>query len=416
MNISIIGAGYVGLVTAACLAKLGNEVILIDIDEEKLEAIHNSRISPIYEEGLDELLRQVHIGVSTDYRKILHSDIIFICVGTPSDKSGSIFLEHITEATKQIAEILKTREDYCVVAVKSTVAPGITEELVIPILETSGKKAGDDFGVCMCPEFLREGKAIYDFMNPARVIIGENDDKSGDMLSSLYQSFNTPILRTSLRTAEMIKLASNAFLATKISFMNEVGNICKQLGIDTYEVAKGMGFDDRIGNKFLNTGIGFGGSCLPKDLKMLIARAREIGYEPTILEGVLNLNDTQSLKLVELLKKHIPLKDAAIGLLGLAFKPGTDDVRDSRAIKIVEVLLQEGAVVKAYDPMAVKNFSKLFPEIEYVTKEEVLDSDAILIVTEWEEFNELDYGGKIVIDGRRIEKAREASIYEGVCW
>lgn len=416
MKISVIGAGYVGLVTGACLAKLGNEVVLIDIDEEKLEAIHNNRVSPTYEEGLDELLSQVHIEVSTDYAKILPSDIIFLCVGTPSDESGSIFVEHITEATKQIAKALKRKQGYCVVAVKSTVAPGTTEELVIPILETSGRKVGDDFGVCMCPEFLREGKAIYDFMNPARVIIGEYDGKSGDMLYSLYQSFNAPILRTSLRTAEMIKLASNAFLATKISFINEVGNICKQLGIDTYEVAKGMGLDERIGSKFLNAGIGFGGSCLPKDLKMLITRAKETGYKPTILEGVLNLNDAQALKLVESLKKHVPLKDAVIGLLGLAFKPGTDDVRDSRAIKIVEVLLQEGAVVKAYDPLAVKNFSKLFPQIEYVNKEEVLNSDAILIITEWEEFNNLDYKGKIVIDGRRVAKAREARIYEGVCW
>ena len=416
MRISIIGAGYVGLVTGACLAKLGNEVALIDIDEHKLEAINNKRTLPIYEEGLDELLSEVHIEASADYQKMTESDIIFICVGTPCDETGSILLEHITEATKQIAEALKRKQGYCVVAVKSTVAPGITEELVIPILETSGRKVGDDFGVCMCPEFLREGKAIYDFMNPARVIIGEYDGKSGDMLNSLYQSSKAPILRTSLRTAEMIKLASNAFLATKISFINEVGNICKQLGIDTYEIAKGMGFDDRIGRKFLNAGIGFGGSCLPKDLKMLIARAREIGYEPKILEAALDLNEAQALKVVDLLKKHLPLKDAVIGLLGLAFKPGTDDVRDSRAIGIVEVLLQEGAVVKAYDPLAVKNFSKLFPQIDYVSKEEVLDSDAILIVTEWEEFNNLDYKGRIVIDGRRVAKASEARVYEGVCW
>ena len=415
MKISIIGAGYVGLVTGVCLAKLGNEVVLIDIDEEKLEAIRN-KVSPIYEEGLDELLDQVHIEVSTDYGKILHSDVIFICVGTPSDKSGSISLKYITETTKQIAQQLKDREDYCVVVVKSTVPPGITEKQVIPILETSGRKVGGDFGVCMCPEFLREGKAIYDFMNPARVIIGEYDGKSGDMIYNLYQSFNAPILRTNLRTAEMIKLASNAFLSTKISFINELGNICKQLGIDIYDVVKGMAFDDRIGGKFLNAGVGFGGSCLPKDLRMLIAGAKEIGYVPTMLEEVLNLNDAQTLKLVELLKKHVPLKDAVIGLLGLAFKPGTDDVRDSGAIKIVEVLLKEGAKVKAYDPLAVKNFSKLFPQIDYVTKEEVLNSDAILIITEWEEFNNLDYKGKIVIDGRRVSKAKEARIYEGICW
>ena len=415
MRISVVGSGYVGLVTGTCLAKLGNKVTLIDVDREKVKAVNN-RISPIYEEGLEEILTEVNIEASSDYEKMIDSELILICVGTVSNEDGSISLEQVEEATEQIAEVSKRKNEYSVICVKSTVPPGTTEELVIPILEKSGRKKGSDFGVCMSPEFLREGKAIYDFMNPVRVIIGEYDERSGDMVVNLYKDFNAPILRTNLRTAEMIKLASNAFLATKISFVNEVGNICKKLGIDVYEVAKGMGLDDRIGSKFLNAGIGFGGSCLPKDLKMLIARAREIGYEPTILEGVLNLNDAQALKLVESLKKHVPLKDAVIGLLGLAFKPGTDDVRDSRAIKIVEVLLQEGAVVKAYDPLAVKNFSKLFPQIEYVTKEEVLNSDAILIVTEWEEFNNLDYRGKIVIDGRRVAKAREARIYEGVCW
>ena len=415
MRISVIGAGYVGLVTGACFARLGNKVTLVDIDAQKVTAI-KSKISPVYEEGLSELLSQVDIEVTPHYDKTTNSEAIFICVGTPFSEDSSTLLEQITEATKKFTKVLKSKEEYCVVTVKSTIPPGTTEELVIPILEKSGKKIGDDFGVCMSPEFLREGKAVYDFMNPARIILGEYDERSGDTLLNLYRSFDAPILRTNLRTAEMIKLASNAFLTTKISFINEIGNICKQLGIDTYEVAKGMGFDDRIGSKFLNAGIGFGGSCLPKDLKMLIARARELGYEPTILEGVLNLNDKQALKLVESLKKRVPLKDAVIGLLGLAFKPGTDDVRDSRAIGIVEVLLQEGAVVKAYDPLAVKNFSKLFPQIEYVTKEEVLDCDAILIVTEWEEFNNLDYKGKIVIDGRRVAKAREARIYEGVCW
>ena len=416
MRISIIGAGYVGLVTGVCLAKLGNEVVLIDIDEEKLEAVNDNRAPPIYEEGLDELIGLVRIEASSDYRKIVDSNIVFICVGTLSDASGSILLEHVAEVTKHIAKVLKRKDSYYVVVVKSTVTPGTTEELVIPILERSGKKVGNDFGVCMSPEFLREGKAIYDFMNPARIIIGEHDGRSGDVLLNLYRSFNAPILRTSLRTAEMIKLASNAFLATKISFMNEIGNICKQLGIDTYQVANGMGFDDRIGSKFLNAGIGFGGSCLPKDLRMLITKAKHVGYEPKILKEVSNLNDRQALKLVELLKKHIRVEGATVGLLGVAFKPGTDDIRDSRAIKIVQALLQEGAKVKAYDPTAMENFRKLFPQIEYVTRDEVLNSDAVLIVTEWEEFNDLDYTGKVVVDGRRIEKAKEARIYEGICW
>lgn len=415
MRISVIGSGYVGIVTGACLAKLGNKVTLIDVDREKVEAVNNG-ISPIYEEGLDEILREVNLEASSDYQRIIDSELILICVGTVSNEDGSISLDQLEAATEQIAEVIKRKSEYCVICVKSTVTPGTTEELVIPILEKSGRKIGVDFGACIAPEFLREGKAIHDFMNPTRVIIGEYDRKSGDMLSNLYYSFNAPILRTNLKTAEMVKLASNAFLATKISFINEIGNICKKLGIDVNEVAKGMGLDDRIGNKFLNAGIGFGGSCLPKDLRILSAKSRQMGYEPKILRGILDLNDEQALKLVELLKKHVSLKDATVGILGLAFKPGTDDVRDSRAIQIVQALLQEGTRVRAYDPLATENFKKLFPQIEYTSKEEVLNCDAILIVTEWEEFNELDYKGKIVIDGRRVPKAREARIYEGICW
>lgn len=415
MRISVVGLGYVGIVTGACLAKLGHRVVSLDVDRDKVKAINNG-ISPIRENGLDEILEQVHMEASTHYQTILDSELIFICVGTASNEDGSISLQHVAEATEQIAEVLRGKEAYCVICVKSTVTPGTTEELVIPILVKSGRKLGKDFGVCMSPEFLREGKAIYDFMNPARVIIGEYDKRSGDMLLNLYCSFSAPIVRTDLKSAEMIKLASNAFLATKISFINEIGNVCKQLGIDVYEVAKGMGFDERVGSKFLNAGIGFGGSCLPKDLRGLVAGSRLIGYEPKILQEVLNLNDEQALKPIKLLKKHISLKDAAVGILGLAFKPGTDDVRDSSAIKIVRALLQEGAKVRAYDPQAMGNFKSLFPQVEYTTKEEVLNSDGILIVTEWEEFSELSYRGKIVIDGRRIPKAREARIYEGVCW
>ena len=415
MKITVIGAGYVGLITGACFAKLGNEVNIIDIDKEKLAAIRN-RKAPIYEEGLEKLLGQIKLNVGSDYQMVSSSDVIFLCLGTPADETGNIVLDYLVEATGQVAKVLKTKKDYCVVTVKSTVAPGTTEQVVIPILEASGKRVGDGFGVCMCPEFLREGKAIYDFINPARVIIGEYDHKSGDVLSNLYQFAKAPIMRTGLNTAEMIKLASNCFLATKLSYINEVGNICKKLGIDVYEVAKGVGLDDRIGSKFLNAGVGFGGSCLPKDLKMLVAKAKEVTYKPKIMEAVSDFNDAQAIRLVELLKKHVALKNSTIGLLGLAFKPDTDDVRDSRAIKVVEALLQEGALIRAYDPMAVSNFRKLFPEIEYVTPEGVMGSDAILIVTEWDEFNQLDYRGKVVIDGRRIPKAKEAKIYEGICW
>lgn len=415
MRISVIGAGYVGLITGVCLAKLGNEVTLIEIDAQKVKAL-NERVPPIHEEGLAELMGQVDMDVSSDHQKSRHSEVIFICAGTPSNEDGTVFLGHITAISDQISKVLRSRGDYCVVVVKSTVPPDTTEGIVVPILEKSGKKCGKDFGVCMSPEFLREGKAIYDFMNPARLIVGECDKRSGDTFLRLYESFDAPILRTTLRTAEMIKLASNAFLATKISFVNEIGNICKRLHMDVYDVAEGMGLDDRIGRKFLNAGIGFGGSCLPKDIRMLKTTAREVGYQPRFLDEVTNLNDQQAIRLVRLAKKHVNLEGATIGLLGLAFKPGTDDVRDSRAIAVVKALLGEQALVKAYDPLAVENFRKMFPNLDYVSKEEVLNCEAILILTEWEEFNELDYRGKIVIDGRRVARARDARIYEGICW
>ena len=415
MRISVIGCGHVGLVVAVCLAKLGNEITVVETDEEKVRMVNN-KTSPMYEPGLEEVLSQVNIEATSDYSMIKGSEIVFICVPTPSKEDSSISLEYITQATKQIATVLGGENYYYVIAVKSTVVPGTVEEVVVPILESSGKKAGHDFGVCMIPEFLREGKGIDDFMKPDRIVIGEYDRRSGDLLSSLYQNFDTPVLRVNLKTAEMIKYASNAFLTTKVSFINEIGNICKQLGIDAYEVAEGMGLDERIGTKFLNAGIGFAGPCLLKDLKALIARAREIGYEPRILAEVLNLNERQALKLIDLLKKHISLKGQSVGVLGLSYKPQTDDVKDSLAIIVVDALLKEGAIVKAYDPQAMPNFGKLFPQVEYVKSEEVLRCDAILILTEWEEFEHLDYQGRIVVDGRKISRAKEARIYEGICW
>ena len=272
MRVSVIGSGYVGLVTGACLSKLGNKVTFIDTDRKRIEAL-NSGVCPIHEQGIDEMLGQVHIEATPDYSGIIDSDLIFLCTGTPSNRDGSILLKHVAESARQVAGVLRAgKGNYCVIVVKSTVVPGTTEELIIPILESSGRKPGDDFGICVNPEFLREGKAIYDFMNPARIIIGEYDSRSGDFLSSLYKGFDAPILRTDLRTAEMIKLASNVFLAAKLSLINEIGNICKQLGIDTRQVARGVGFDDRIGNQYLYAGLGYGGSCLPKDIRALIAK------------------------------------------------------------------------------------------------------------------------------------------------
>jgi len=421
MKISIIGAGYVGLVSGACFAKLRNNVIYVDIDEEKIKKINNG-ISPIHEDGLDNLLMKYnnYINASTDYKSsINNTEITFICVGTPSDEDGSIDLKYVKESAKGIGEILKHKNNYHVVVVKSTVLPGITRDIILPILEKySGKKSGIDFGVAMNPEFLREGVAVYDFLNPDRIVIGSQDKKTSDIIRNLYADFTCPIVETSLSSAEMIKYASNCFLATKISFMNEIGNMCKKLGIDAYDVADGMGLDKRIGRAFLNSGIGWGGSCFPKDLDALLSWSRGKNEDARIIRSTIEVNDDQPLKLIELLKKHIPdLNGKIIGVLGLAFKPETDDIRESRAIPIVEKLMKEGAIIRVYDPKAINNFKILFPKIIYCkTSDEVLNSDAVLITTKWDEFKKLDYKGKIVIDGRKLEESKTARIYEGVCW
>jgi len=411
----------VGLVSGACFAKLGNTVICVDVDKNKVQLI-NDGVSPIYEEGLDNILTKYKnsIEATTDYEDAINnSDVTFICVGTPSESDGGIDLSFVKDATIAIAEQLKKKDGWHLVVVKSTVLPGTTKDVVLPLLEKhSGKKIGTDFGLAMNPEFLKEGVAVKDFLEPDRIVIGFYGEKSRDVLRNLYKEFTCPLAETSLSAAEMIKYASNAILATKISFINEIGNMCKGLGIDTYEVADGVGLDKRIGRAFLDSGIGWGGSCFPKDLDALIAWAKKMGNDHRIAKSVVEVNDIQPLKLVELLKKHIPsLKGKTIGVLGLAFKPNTDDVRESRAIPIVNELLKEEAHIKAYDPKATENFKKLYPQIEYCpSADEVLQSDAVLITTKWDEFKTLDYSGKIVIDGRRLEEAETAKIYEGVCW
>jgi UDPglucose 6-dehydrogenase len=421
MNISIIGTGYVGLVTGACFAKLGHTVTCVDIDPEKVNKI-NRGISPIYEEGLDHLLSEYKdtITATTDYNDtLMNTDITFICVGTPSMKNGSIDVSYLKEATKQIASVLERKNRWHLVVVKSTVLPGTTQHVVLPLLEQyTRKKVDQDIGLAMNPEFLKEGVAIQDFLEPDRIVLGCVDEKSRIMLRELYKNFSCPIVETSLSAAEMIKYASNTFLATKISFINEIGNLCKKIGIDTYDVATGMGLDSRIGRPFLDSGIGWGGSCFPKDVDALIAWAKEINERVRIIESTKAVNTDQPLRLVSLLQKHIPkLKGKTIGVLGLAFKPDTDDIRDSRAIPIVEELLRNGANVKVYDPQAMNNFKTLFPTIEYCSSAaHVLTADAVLITTKWKEFNTLDFQGKIVIDGRRLEQAKHARIYEGVCW
>jgi len=421
MRLSIIGTGYVGLVTAACFAKLGHSVICVDIDPEKIQKI-NKGISPIYEQGLDNLLLtyKERITATTEYQDAVeNTDATFLCVGTPSKKDGSLDVSYLKKATQQIAAILKEKKTWHLIIVKSTVLPGTTQDLVLPLLEqSSGKKAGTDFGLAMNPEFLREGVAIQDFLTPDRIVIGSYDERSRTTVRELYKNFSCPLVETTLSAAEMIKYASNAFLATKISFINEIGNLCKKLNIDTYQVATGMGLDTRIGRPFLDSGIGWGGSCFPKDVDALITWADEIQEPIRIIKSVKAVNTDQPLRLIKILQKHIPhLKGKTIGILGLAFKPDTDDIRESRAIPIVQELLRNKAHIKAYDPQAMENFKKLYPTVEYCTKAaEVLSSDAILIVTKWKEFTTLNYQGTIVIDGRRLDEAKNAKKYEGVCW
>jgi len=420
-NISIIGTGYVGLVTGVCFAKLGNKVICVDIDKKKVDLI-NKGISPIYEEKLDDLLleNKSNVSATTDYEAaIKKTDVTFICVGTPSNKDGGIDLKYVKESAKDIGKQLKNFDKWHLVVVKSTVIPGTTRDIVRPILEKySCKKTGIDFGLAMNPEFLREGVAVNDFLNPDRIIIGTYETKSAVFLEKLYSSFACPVYKISLSAAEMIKYASNCFLATKISFINEIGNLCKKLNIDTYEVAEGMALDKRICRSFLDSGIGWGGSCFPKDVNALISWTKQKKYAAKLLNSIVEVNDSQPLMLIELLKKHIPkLKGKTIGVLGLAFKSGTDDVRESRTIPIIRELIKQGAIIKAYDPKAIENFKKIFPSINYCSSaKEVLKSDAVLITTLWNEFKKLDYKGKIVIDGRRLEEAKSAKIYEGVCW
>lgn len=430
MDISIVGTGYVGLPAGAGLAKHGHDVTCVDIDEEKVEKINRGEC-PIFEEGLPELLEDVvdegSLKASTDTGEaVRNSEITFLAVGTPMRDDGSINLDYIKQAAEDVAEGISEKDDYHVVVVKSTVVPKTTEDEIIPIIEEkSGKKAGEDFGVCMNPEFLREGTALNDFLEPDRIVIGELDRKSGDWLEKIYNDFDAPIFRTSLRAAELIKYASNSLLATKISFINEIGNLCKQLGIDVYEVADGVGMDSRIKRDFLNSGDGFGGSCFPKDVRALISFMEENHVEPRILESTIEVNEQQKTRLVDLLEQRLDdLSGRKIAVLGLSFKPGTDDVRKSPAIPIVERLKQKDAEVSAYDPEAMDNMRKHHPDIDYCeSRQEALqDADAALIVTDWGEFGEITrseikkMNNQLVLEGMKTDHEIPEESTEGVTW
>ncbi len=429
MRISVVGSGYVGLITAAGMAEKGHRVVCVDVDKGKVDMI-NAGKPPIYERGLREILDHVvpsGLKATTDLEPaILSTEVTFICVGTPSDDDGSVNLRYVKDVSCQIGGILRRARDYHVIVVKSTIIPGSTEEHVIPILEReSGKKAGRDFGVVMNPEFLREGVAVEDFMEPDRIVIGSHDARSGDVIESLYYKFKAPVLRVNLRTAEMIKYTANAMLATKISFINEVGNVCKRLDVDVYDVAKGIGMDHRIGPHFISAGPGFGGSCFPKDVKALLHKASDVGVKTRLLESVLAVNDAQPTVMLRLLTAGRKLKGAKVAVLGLAFKAGTDDMRESPAIPIVEGLLKEGAEVAAYDPAALDNARCVFGDrIAYArsVKGAVAGADLAVVVTEWPEFKTLDLSGmakKSVFDARHVvnrDLLPDDVEYEGLCW
>jgi len=437
MRISIIGAGYVGLVAAACFANRGFKVLISTKDPKKIKMINEGK-APFFEPGLDGLLRKAaRSGMlqasGTRAEAVLNSDVTFVCVGTPSADDGSIDLNFIYEAAEEVGRSLRKKKGYHVVVMRSTIVPGTTDKVREIAEKLSGKKAGKGFGICMCPEFLRQGQAVYDTFNPDRVVIGEHDRRAGSVIEKLFKKFykgkKVPILRMNTVSAEMVKYVSNSILATKVSFINEIANICERVpNVDVYEVAEGVGLDRRIGPLFLEAGPGFGGSCFPKDVNAIVSFSRELGYQPRILETVLKVNEEQALHVVDLARRSLGgLKGRRIAILGLSFKPDTDDMREAPSIRIIKKLLEEGATVAAYDPVAASNARKIFRDrIDYADSalECLRGADCCMVVTEWDEFKKLKprnlkrMRGRSIVDARRIwdaNKLRRAGFkYSGV--
>jgi UDPglucose 6-dehydrogenase len=430
-SISVIGIGYVGLCTAVGFASRGYNVIASTHDAEKAAKINNG-IPPFHEPNLQKLLEEtvqnglLNCLINQTETAVLETDLTFNAVGTPSKPDGSIDLQFIETSTYEIGKALHKKNTYHGVIIKSTVVPGTTQNIVKPILEkVSKKQCGSGFGLCMNPEFLRQGSAFEDTMHTDRIVIGEYDKKSGDALESLYQDFYgknmPPTIRTTLSTAELIKYASNSLLATKISFINTIANLCEKIpGADVKIVATAMGLDKRIGPLFLNAGLGYGGSCFPKDVKALIAHSKNLGYRLELLEAVESINKTQPLKAVQFCKKLLGnLKGKRVAILGLAFKADTDDMREARAIPIVNQLLEEGADVTAYDPVAMPIAKTIFEDkIQYASSATAClkNADCCLLVTEWDEFKKLkpedftkNMKQPVLIDGRRIYDPEEFS-------
>lgn len=395
MNIAVIGTGYVGLVTGACFAEFGVDVTCVDVDIAKVEKLNQGEI-PIYEPGLDTIVeKNVEAGrlhFTTDIKSAVEKAlVVFLAVGTPPQEDGTPDMSYYRQAAKDVADAMN---GYKVLVTKSTVPVGTGKWLKEFVSENLTSPT--EFGVASNPEFLREGAAITDFMRPDRVVIGSNEQRAIDVMKDLYRPLyliETPIIITSLEAAELIKYAANAFLATKITFINEVANLCDAIGCDVHDVARGMGMDNRIGRKFLHPGPGYGGSCFPKDTRALTTVADQFGVETLIVDAVIEANERQRDAMIPKIEKMADgLSGKQIGVLGLSFKPETDDMRESPATDIIKELIKRGASIKAYDPVAMAEAKHVMPDIEYAADEydAINGADLMVIITEWNQFRALD--------------------------
>ncbi|MGU3438775.1 UDP-glucose dehydrogenase family protein [Bacillus cereus] len=422
MKIAIFGVGYVGLVTSVCLSNVGHTVTCIDNDIRKVEKIKKGA-SPIYEPGLEELMvknmREGRLSFTTDFREGMKGiELVYIAVGTPQKKDGSANLQYVEQVAIQIAENI---EKDMIIVMKSTVPVGTNEYIKELIL--NHLKADVKIHMVSNPEFLREGSAIYDSFHGDRIVIGTNNEKVANKMKEVNKAFQIPVFQTSIRSAELIKYASNAFLATKISFINEISTICEKLGADIGDVAYGIGLDKRIGTEFLKAGIGYGGSCFPKDTQALVQIAGNVDYEFVLLKSVIQVNHKQQRLLVQKAKQRLGnLRGKRVAILGLAFKPNTDDLREAASVVIVQELVSLGAVIKAYDPVAMNNARKLLPtEIEYMQSidEAIQAADVVFIVTEWDEIKRYPLSNYVkrmkkanIFDGRNCYNLEEVKKFE----
>jgi len=429
MNITIVGTGYVGLVTGACFAEVGINVTCVDIDSQKIENLKKG-ILPIYEPGLEEIVeRNFNVGrlnFSTSIANVLKdTEVIFIAVGTPPDEDGSADLKHVLNVAKEIGEHM---DKYLLVVTKSTVPVGTANKVKCTIQEELNKRnLNIDFDVASNPEFLKEGAAVDDFLKPDRIVVGVESKKAEQIMQRLYKPFTLnghPVIFMDIPSAEMTKYAANAMLATKISFMNDLANLCEILGADINMVRKGIGSDPRIGNKFIYPGVGYGGSCFPKDVKALIKTAEENNYTMRILKAVEDVNNDQKLILYKKVKKYFnnQLKNKNIAIWGLSFKPKTDDMREAPSLSIINNLLNDGCKIKAYDPVAMNEAKrKLGNKIEYAKDmyDTLIDADSLLLITEWPEFRFPNFNvikklmrKHVIFDGRNIFDAKELEALE----